>query len=486
MFCGRVFFFLFMAFPLGDRSSVNLRGEFHTENTTKFEVSETTSQQDGDKMDVDVAVKTSEPEAETQKTATPPPPAGKPGSRAVPIKPPPKKEPEPVLSNSELYPIFWRLQQDFSDPTRLFAPAELQRFKTSVDSTVAKFKRTPTVQTTAAEESKRGTKRKLGASAVENGTEKTTVDNYNPKYLTSRELFDLELSDLAFQRHVLVQTLILIDFLQSLTEKARKKSEMATASNKALGFKDFILSDKDAAWAATTSATINSYLTESSDEGRLFQRMVETVLARDKNWVRWKLDGCPSIVKEPASTQSEMEARDQATKVTRPRKVPVRPNGAMKLFFLDESSGTGLEVLKDPKRYTISTSDELIDGMETDELDMEMAMGDAEIAGYQNTMANKRWRLLRQARSNRLALLDKVEPGKGQKADDLKAVFKPPPEDEGPAAGTEAAEDAPSADEGMNGGPSVLVTAEADEGPADSTNDVADGQEAPSEPAHTS
>jgi hypothetical protein len=34
----------------------------------------------------------------------------------------------------------------------------------------------------------------------------------------------LQLSDLAFQRHILVQALILIDFLLALTEKAKSKS----------------------------------------------------------------------------------------------------------------------------------------------------------------------------------------------------------------------------------------------------------------------
>jgi THO complex subunit 1 len=33
----------------------------------------------------------------------------------------------------------------------------------------------------------------------------------------------LQLSDLAFQRHILVQALILIDFLLALTEKAKSK-----------------------------------------------------------------------------------------------------------------------------------------------------------------------------------------------------------------------------------------------------------------------
>lgn len=33
----------------------------------------------------------------------------------------------------------------------------------------------------------------------------------------------MQLSDLAFQRHILVQALILIDFLLTLTEKSQKK-----------------------------------------------------------------------------------------------------------------------------------------------------------------------------------------------------------------------------------------------------------------------
>lgn len=467
MFCGRVFFFLFMAFPLGDRSSVNLRGEFHTENITRFEVSEPSSQDDGEKMDVDAKPARSEPEQSKPST---PQPTGKPGSKAVPIKPPPKKETEevPVLSNSQLYPVFWRLQQDFSDPTRLFAPTELQGFKTGVDSTVAKFKNTPVVHTKVTGDSRRGTKRKLGTD-LNGGPEvevQESTNNYNPKYLTSRELFDLELSDLAFQRHILVQALILIDFLLSLTEKAKKKADMLGASNKSLNFRDFILSDKDAAWASDTRTAIHAYLS-ASPEGRLFHRTVETVLARDKNWVRWKLDGCPSIVREPVSTESEIEAREGARKATIPRQVPDRPKTAMKLTFLDESSTVALEALRDPSRHTIMSMDQLMDGIKTDELDLDMAMTESETERLGNAMENKRWRLLRQTRAKRLDLLDKVEPGK-----DLDGVFRPPPELEGPDAAVEAVDDAPAAEEGINGGPGVVVTAEQHAEEASPVDDV--------------
>ena len=428
IFCGRVFFFLFQTFPLGDKSSVNLRGEFHVENTTKFEVSESQPNQDGEKMEIDTQPVKIEPPA--SKAATPQPPT-KPGSKAVPIKPAPKQEEkkkeEPPLPTSELYPVFWRLQQDFCEPTRLFAVDNFNTFKKGLAHTIRKFQNTPTVvQTRVADDRRRGTKRKLGndgSNGVDGEGSDHFVDNYNPKYLTSRDLFDLELSDLAFQRHILVQAQILLDFLLSLTERAKKRLASLETPNKSMLY-NFTLGENDAKWAGSTRSKIRDFLSVTT-EGRLFNRMVETVLARDKNWIRWKVESCPSIVRDPVSTESELEARKRAKDATRIRRVPEKRPGAMDLSFLDEGSGGGLEALKDPSRFTAPSVDELIDGIKTDELDLEMAMDDDETASLQNAIANKRWRALRHARKTKLEVLDKVEPGK-----DLEAVFRPPSEPE--------------------------------------------------------
>lgn len=421
IFCGRVFFFLFQTFPLGDKSSVNLRGEFHVENTTKFEVAESESGQNGEKMDIDVEpVKV---ESETPKAGTPQPPS-KPGSKAVPIKPPPKKEEEVLLSNSDLYPIFWRLQQDFSEPTRLFAPEHFQRFKKGLAYTITKFKKTPTVvQALAAEGSTRGTKRKLETEYETNGDLDSSsdhfADQYNPKYLTSRDLFDLELSDQSFQRHVMVQSLILIDFLLSLTEKAKKRLASLETPNKSMLY-SFTLNDDDSKWATTTRQAISTYLSTTLD-GKLFNRMVDTVLARDKNWIRWKVESCPSIVRGPASTQSELEARTGTKHAARLRHVSDAPKGAVDLSFLVEDSVNGLKMLKSPLRYTETTVDALLDGIDVDELDLEMEVkGSADYTQIRSRMDSKRWRIIRQARADNLAILGKVEPDKS-----LKSVFRP-------------------------------------------------------------
>ncbi|KAK1090324.1 hypothetical protein LTR48_008509, partial [Friedmanniomyces endolithicus] len=222
--------------------------------------------------------------------------------------------------------------QAFSDPTRLFAKAHFETFKKGLGQTLTKFRKTPTVvQTKAAATINRGIKRKLDSDdpvSQPDGDESTDhfADNYNPKYLTSRDLFDLELSDLAFQRHITVQALILIDFLLSLTDKAKKKSAALDSSNKSMLY-SITLSAEDAKWCRDTRNAITGFLkaVPSVEDGRFYHRMVETVLARDKNWVRWKVESCPSIVRDPVSTESIMEARKGAKDATRIRRVPEKP-----------------------------------------------------------------------------------------------------------------------------------------------------------------
>ncbi|KAK6416508.1 hypothetical protein LTR95_017449 [Oleoguttula sp. CCFEE 5521] len=138
--------------------------------------------------------------------------------------------------------------------------------------------------------------------------------------------------------------------------------------------------------------------------------MVETVLARDKNWVRWKVESCPSIVRDTVATSQELDARRAASDYVRLRKLPAKPANAMNLDFLDEGQGSGLDALRDPARYSAPGIEILLSGIENDTLDLEMA-DEAEAEQYKNMIANKTWRLLREARSSRLALLGDLEKG---------------------------------------------------------------------------
>lgn len=271
VFCGRVFIFLFQSFPLGDRSSVNLRGEFHTENVTTFD--ELPKAQEGSEtpMDLDAPEKEITTDTKTESAqVTEQQPSGQAVHGAADegqqgSKPATKKahEPEPSSAPSmdDLYPIFWSLQTNFSSPTTLFDPANFAAFKAGLEASLSTFQKVNTDMevrmTKGSEEARRGPKRRR----IGDGTEMT--NSFNPKYLTSRDLFELEVgieihveatleanaitnsfqvNDVAFRRHILVQSLILLDFVLSLTPKA--KAKLADSTNKSVLY-NYVLNDED-------------------------------------------------------------------------------------------------------------------------------------------------------------------------------------------------------------------------------------------------
>lgn len=208
VFCGRVFIFLFQSFPLGDRSSVNLRGEYHVENITVFEhlpPKPDLKLEDG--MEVDQKEENAESEQITAKSEAavehakdaPEHPANT--SKATNFDALDEKSQEKPADMDTLYPIFWSLQETFSTPTRLFDDTSLKEFQKGLSSTLVKFKEVQQdLQARGTsklhDDGKRGVKRKR------NGQEDELSSSFNPKYLTSRDLFDLEVQTRSPSNHV--------------------------------------------------------------------------------------------------------------------------------------------------------------------------------------------------------------------------------------------------------------------------------------------
>lgn len=182
-FCGRVFIFLFQSFPLGDKSSVNLRGEYHTENVTAFDVLPHQQQADAEQMDVD-------PKSELLPDGS----IKKSGEELSKIsKGVTFSKTEKTMNMDDLYPVFWSLQHSFSQPKTLFDKTSFSGFKRGLEATMTMFRSVQSESsgrpTKSSEEGKRGTKRKRGQG------DDDLADTYNPKYLTSRDLFELEVRD---------------------------------------------------------------------------------------------------------------------------------------------------------------------------------------------------------------------------------------------------------------------------------------------------
>jgi THO complex subunit 1 len=170
-FCGRVFIFMFQSFPLGDRSSVNLRGEYHVENVTTYE--RIPSEEDS-KMEVDSQ---SEKNADDQNG----------GAKGVSFD---SKDADMALTPELLYPRFWSLQENFSQPLKLFHESNFAHFKTNLGATVKAFESLPSEDDSrsarSAEDSRRNLKRKRDSDDAD------APETFAPKYLTSKDLFELE------------------------------------------------------------------------------------------------------------------------------------------------------------------------------------------------------------------------------------------------------------------------------------------------------
>lgn len=316
-----------------------------------------------------------------------------------------------------LYPVFWSLQSYFSAPSKMFDPDRFASFRAGLEATLSAFENINTElqnqgAARLADEARKSKNRKRQADDAEVG------DNFNPKYLTSRDLFDLEVSDTAFRRHVLVQALILLDFMLSLTPKA--KSRLADLTNKSVLY-GFVLSDEDANWVTNMRKRIEGYLREAPG-GNFYYRMVDTVLSRDKNWARWKAEGCPPIERPAISVPEYLTARDNAVKTYASKRLRPSPMGALDLKFLSDSEAlANVERLKESDRFSVPAAQGLMMSIMDDEMDIDMAQTPDDKEAALRSKSSKTWRILRLSAKTKLAAFDKIDDG-----NNLKVLFENP------------------------------------------------------------
>ncbi|RYP92263.1 hypothetical protein DL770_001576 [Monosporascus sp. CRB-9-2] len=412
-FCGRVFIFMFQSFPLHDRSSVNLRGEYHVENVTTYEDAPVNSGQDvPDKMEVDT-------EAETDKAND-----ERSANKAVSFDAKNKPTSETPIDMDALYPVFWSLQHSFSQPLTLFDDAEFAKFKKGMESTLAAFETVDKLQKTTktTEENKMFPQKRKSPEAAE----ERDGSNYNPKYLTSRDLFELEISDLYFRRHILIQALIIIEFLLSLTPQSKAKLANIKQPNKAVVYGEQVLGDEEAKWTRAMKERITIYL-QAGPDGYFFFRIVDSVLSRDKGWVYWKAESCPPIERPRVSPAEYSEAMAGARRLATNKKLRPTPMGSLSLDFLKEDDGAAaLERLKDPARWKLPDLQTFKDKIAGDDLDMDFATTEKEKSELLESKASKTWRALRIARRSRLAAFDKIDDWQN-----VEAIFQEQPDSEG-------------------------------------------------------
>ncbi|XP_055722227.1 THO complex subunit 1-like isoform X2 [Salvelinus fontinalis] len=278
VFCGRIQLFLARLFPLSEKSGLNLQSQFNLNNITVFNKNEQestlgqklTEEEDG--MDVEEGEMGDEE-------------PGAPAPCSIPI-------------DYNLYRKFWTLQDYFRNPVQCYEKFSWMTFLKYSDETLAVFRSFKL-------DDMQASKRKLEELRTAGGDHV-----YFAKFLTSEKLMDLQLSDSNFRQHILLQYLILFQYLKGQVK-----------------FKSCILNDDQCSWMEETTKVVYQLLREIAPDGDKFATMVEHVLNTEENWNSWKNEGCPSFVKERLQ---HMWNKSRGMNAPPPRPVDDKPKRPMR------------------------------------------------------------------------------------------------------------------------------------------------------------
>lgn len=229
-----------------------------------------------------------------------------------------------------------------------------------------------------------------------------------------------------------------MDFLLSLTAEAKEKllAPSGKPLNKSVMYSEQFLGEEDTVWVTKMKLDITDHIKTRTSDGAYFLRMVDTILARDRNWVRWKIESCPPIEMEAVTPENFSEAKDQARRATTSKRLRPLPMGSMSLDFMkDEDEDAELERLRGKERYALPDLEHYKDAIARDDFNIEMPKDNEEKARAEATKASKTWRALRIASRFKMATFDRIE-------DDNKIdiIFAKPGEEEQGADAGEAAD----------------------------------------------
>uniref|UniRef100_A0A3Q3KC32 Death domain-containing protein n=1 Tax=Monopterus albus TaxID=43700 RepID=A0A3Q3KC32_MONAL len=254
VFCGRIQLFLARLFPLSEKSGLNLQSQFNLDNITVFNKNEQEST---------LGQKHTEEKEDCMEVEE-----GEMGEDDAPL-------PCSIPIDYNLYRKFWTLQDYFRNPVQCYEKFSWMTFLKYSDETLAVFKSYKL-------DDMQASKRKLEEMRTSGGEHV-----YFAKFLTSEKLMDLQLSDSNFRRHILLQYLILFQYL-----KGQVKFKSSTC----------VLNDDQTTWIEETTKLVYQVSPNSPYTG-------------NENWNSWKNEGCPSFVKERT-------VDDKPKRPTRKRQAP--------------------------------------------------------------------------------------------------------------------------------------------------------------------
>ncbi|KAF6160754.1 hypothetical protein GIB67_035955 [Kingdonia uniflora] len=183
-----------------------------------------------------------------------------------------KDAPDGISIDFNFYKTFWSLQEHFSNPAfTTVTPIKWHKFKSNLMVVLDTFEAQPLSED----------------DGNANNLEEEEAASFSIKYLTSSKLMGLELKDPSFRRHILIQCLILFDYLKApgKNDKDGPPESMKEEIN-------------------SCESRVKKLLEMIPPRGKEFLHAIEHILERERNWVWWKRDGCHPFEKQPSENKT--------------------------------------------------------------------------------------------------------------------------------------------------------------------------------------
>ena len=237
VFCGRILLFLAKFFPFSERSGLNVISEFNLDNTTIFSRDEEGDIPDGETAEMKNRIQID-------------------------------KDEQNLNVDYSLYCKFWQIQDFFRNPLQCYQRIPWKTFASYSNDVLSIFQ---------------SFKLDAATGRSTQGAGPRSSEQYFAKYLTNQNLLQLQLSDSNFRRYILLQFLVLFQYLQS---NVKFKTDAQ------------VLQEDQRRWIEETTAKIYKLLTETPPNGAEFCSAIKHMLQREEQWNAWKNDGCPSFAKK--------------------------------------------------------------------------------------------------------------------------------------------------------------------------------------------
>ncbi|XP_053681802.1 THO complex subunit 1 [Sabethes cyaneus] len=269
VFCGRILLFLAKFFPFSERSGLNIISEFNLENITEYGVE---GSEMGDQL------------GSSEENGT--------GNQ--------------LKIDYNLYCKFWALQDFFRNPNQCYNKVQWKMFAAHAGSVMSAFSSFK-LEEPRSSSSSSTSKSTLTPMKIPLEEQVRESGHFFAKFLTNPKLLSLQLSDSNFRRSVLVQLLILFQYLNS-TVKFKADSHCLTQSQ--------------VDWLKETEVKVYKLIEESPPNGRKFADSVRHMLSREELWNSWKNEGCKEFKRPEAAGSSTTTAGAVSTAATGEEPMP--------------------------------------------------------------------------------------------------------------------------------------------------------------------